>query len=74
MSKKNGMKKVSLSRLKDLVKCGAAINVTQGCQIPKPYAQIAYSMGVQGINGALYKTDDGKLYAICGRLMCLDQY
>lgn len=62
MSKKNGMKKMPLSKLKELVAIGSARKVDS---TPLNSEQIGYSMGAFGLSGALFKsTINGKLMVL----------
>lgn len=64
------MKKYTTKQLKELVKTGAAIDVTDAISttaIPEWYDKIGYSKGINGINGLLMKGKSGKLYAITSR-------
>lgn len=68
MGKRNGIKKMPLSRIKDMVKYGNATRVPSENDVPRPCAQIAYSVGTNGVNGYLFKSEtDNKYYAVCGR-------
>lgn len=64
------MKKYTIRQLKELVKIGAAIDVTDAISttaIPEWYDKIGYSRGINGINGLLRRGKSGKLYAITSR-------
>lgn len=64
------MKKYTIRQLKELVKIGAAIDVTDAISttaIPEWYDKIGYSRGINGINGLLMRGKSGKLYAITSR-------
>lgn len=64
------MKKYTTRQLKELVKIGAAIDVTDAISttaIPEGYDKIGYSRGINGINGLLMRGKSGKLYAITSR-------
>ena len=64
------MEKYSIKQLKDLVKQGAVIDVTNAhkrTEIPESYTQVGYSFGVYGCNGMLLKGESGKLYAVTSR-------
>ena len=67
MTKRNGLKKMPLSRIKDMVKYGSAKRVQAVEDVPRDCAQIGFSVGVNGVNGYLFKSDRGQYYAICGR-------
>lgn len=61
------MKKYTTRQLKELVKIGAAIDVTDAISttaIPEWSDKIGYS---RGINGLLMRGKSGKLYAITSR-------
>lgn len=52
------MKKYTTRQLKELVKIGAAIDVTDAISttaIPEWYDKIGYSRGINGINGLLMR-------------------
>ena len=64
------MKKYKQRELKDLVRLGAAIDVTDAGSpdaIPEPYDRIGYSAGIYGCNGLLLQGKSGKLYAVTAR-------
>lgn len=64
------MKKYTTRQLKELVKIGAAIDVTDAISttaIPEWYDKIGYSRGINGINGLLMRGKSGKLDAITSR-------
>ena len=67
MTRKNGLKKMPLSRIKDMVKYGSAKRVQAVEDVPSDCAQIGFSVGTNGVNGYLFKSDGGQYYAICGR-------
>ena len=67
MTKRNGLKKMPLSRIKDMVKFGQAKRVPTENEVPRDCAQIGFSVGVNGVNGYLFKSDNGQYYAVCGR-------
>lgn len=67
MTRKNGLKKMPLSRIKDMVKYGSATRVQAVEDVPSDCAQIGFSVGTNGVNGYLFKSDGGQYYAICGR-------
>lgn len=70
-------KKVTHKEIENLVKLGAAVNVTNDpapLESEKYYTKIAYSMGVNGSNGALFRGESGRLYAIIQRNSVLAQY
>lgn len=64
------MKKYTTRQLKELVKIGASIYVTDAISttaIPEWYDKIGYSRGINGINVLLMRGKSGKLYAITSR-------
>lgn len=65
------MTKTTQHALKELVKNGAAIDITNADNrgtIPEPYTQIAYASGLYGCSGMLFVGNNtGKLYAITTR-------
>lgn len=65
------MQRYLQKQIKALVEHGVATDVTNASSIdaiPEPYREIAYSVGVYGINGRLFKGERTKnLYAIVGR-------
>jgi hypothetical protein len=65
------MTKYTQKQLKELVKNGAAVDVTNAGErgaIPENYRQIGYSCGVYGCNGMLLQgCESGKLYAVTSR-------
>lgn len=65
------MTKYTQRQLKELVKTGAAVDVTNAGErgaIPENYRQIGYSRGVYGCNGMLLQgRDTGTLYAVTAR-------
>ena len=65
------MERYTQKQLRNLVKVGAAIDVTgansRGAS-PENYKQIGFSSGVYGCNGQLFRgLETGKLYAITSR-------
>lgn len=61
----------------NLVKWGVAVNITNDptpMDSEKSYEKVAYSMGVNGSNGALFRGESGRLYAIIQRNTILAQY
>lgn len=69
--------KMNHKEIENLVKLGAAINITNDptpMESEKSYEKVAYSMGVYGSNGALFRGESGKLYAITRRNSILAQY
>lgn len=70
-------KKMKHKEIENLVKLGMAVNITNDpapMDFEKSYEKIAYSMGVNGSNGALFRGKSGKLYAITRRNSVLAQY
>ena len=63
MTRRNGLKKMPLSRINDMVKYGQAKRVPTENDVPRDCAQIAFSVGV---NGGLFVDDKGKYYATIG--------
>lgn len=64
------MKKYTTRQLKELVKTGAAIDITDiisRTAVPEPYDIIGRSKGIYGINGLLMRGKSGKLYAITSK-------
>lgn len=65
------MAKYTQKQLKELVKSGAAIDVTYANgreAIPENYRQIGYAQGVYGCNGMLLQgCESGTLYAVTSR-------
>ena len=70
------MKKYTQKQLKNLIKSGLAVDITNGTNetrnniidIEGGYTQIGYCSGVYGCNGKLLKGDTtNKLYAITSR-------
>ena len=67
MTKRNGLKKMPLSRIKDMVKYGSATTITSiNEQLRNKITQIASSIGKKGVNGGLFVDDKGKYYATIG--------
>ena len=50
-----------------MVKYGQAKRVPTENDVPRDCAQIGFSVGVNGVNGYLFKSDNGQYYAVCGR-------
>lgn len=64
------MIKITQRELKNLVKSGRAIDVTNAdsrSTIPESYSQIGYSSGAYGCNGMLLQGESGQLYAVTQR-------
>lgn len=66
------MEKYTQKQLKELVKSGAAVDVTNAMStaeaVPEDYKKIGYSLGVYGKNGLLLQgCESGKLYAVTAR-------
>ena len=70
------MQKFTQKQLKELVKSGAAVDVTRAGDrnmIPEPYSRIGFVSGVYGCSGLLLKGDKtGKLYAVTARSSAVD--
>lgn len=74
------MEKYTQKGLKNLVKTGAAVditnyNFTQAQALNRAHSldKIGYSSGVYGLNGALLQDESGTLYAITARNTTLAQ-
>ena len=68
------MEKYTQKELKNLVRLGLAIDITNSSSrqdIPEYYKQIGYSAGVYGCNGQLLRGESGQLYAITARTMAI---
>ena len=65
------MEKYTKKQLVNLVRTGAAIEVTYAkkqSDIPEHYTQIGYASGIYGCNGMLLKgCETGRLYAVTSR-------
>lgn len=64
------MRKYKQKELKDLVRTGAAIDITTAPedQIPAHFDRIGYSTGTYGVNGGLIQDrETGNLYAVTAR-------
>ena len=65
------MKKYTQKQLRNLVKTGAAIDVSHSKStkdIPESYSQIGYANGIYGCSGILLEgIESGKLYAVTSR-------
>lgn len=64
------MEKFTQKQLRELVRTGAAINVSNAStkkEIPECYNQIGYASGLYGCNGMLLQGESGKLYAVTSR-------
>ena len=65
------MKKVTQKQIKNLVAIGgakSADNLTQKqMDVLRPVERLAYSRGVYGANGLLFRGADSALYAVTGR-------
>lgn len=64
------MRKYKISEIKNLVKIGAAVDLTNSPadKIPANYEKIGYSSGVYGINGGVIRdTESDTLCAITAR-------
>lgn len=72
--------KTTLTDIRNLIKTGAARDITgldfTAIEFLRKHEQletIAYSVGIYGINGALFKAANGDLYAIKARSTALFQ-
>ena len=69
------MEKYTQKQLKNLVKTGAAIDVSRAKSIkdiPESYSQIGYVNGLYGCSGMLLEgIESGKLYAITSRTQAI---
>lgn len=65
---------VTQADIKKLIEYGAAKDVTKGGEVPKGSRIIFKSKGAYGINGALFISKSGNLYAIASRNSQLDKY
>jgi len=64
------MEKYTQKQLQNLVRTGAAIDMTcahKRTEITENYTQIGYSCGLYGCNGMLLQGESGKLYAVTSR-------
>lgn len=65
------MKKVTQKALKNLVKAGAAMDASIldacACDKLRPVERLAFSRGIYGANGLLFRGADGALYAVTSR-------
>ena len=65
------MKKTTQKALKNLVKIGAAMDVStlDACTYDnlRPVERLAVSRGIYGANGLLFREADGELYAVTAR-------
>jgi len=61
------MRKMTLKEIKGYITSGIAKNVTWEKDIPSCYDKVAYSTGIYGINGGVYKDEHGNFYAITKR-------
>ena len=70
------MEKYTQKQLKNLVKCGVAIDCTYDRErrIKGYYKQIGYCAGVYGCNGMLLQDENGQLYAITSRTTAIYIY
>lgn len=69
------MGRMKLATIKTMVQTGQAVcinNAHDRSAIKGNYDEIGYSIGVQGVNGKLFKSEEGKFYAITCRCMALD--
>ena len=69
-------KKITNKTIKDLVKTGAAIDISTMKKRPahSDLTKIGVSHGTNGMNGALFLHKNGKMYAITGRGSLLFEY
>jgi hypothetical protein len=68
------MTKYTEKQIRDLVKQGVAIDVTnasKSSEIPEGYQQIGYAESIYGCGGMLLKGDSGQLYAVTSRTMAI---
>ena len=67
-------KKFTQKQLKELINIGKAIDITDNSNaIKEDYAQIGYSLGVNGVNGVLFRGASGELY-VCLNSMAMYSY
>ena len=67
-------KKYTQKQLKELVKIGKAIDITGKTNaIKEGYAQMGYSMGINGVNGYLFQGISGNLY-VCLNSIAMYSY
>ena len=68
------MTKYTQKQLRDMVKQGVAIDVTNASKpndIPEPYRQIGYAESIYGCGGMLLLGNSGQLYAVTSRTMAI---
>lgn len=65
---------VTQKDLKTLVEYGAAKDITQKGELPKGSRRILLTHGTYGMNGGLWISKSGKLYAITARNSKLFEY
>ena len=65
---------VTQADIKKLVEYGAAKDISKGGELPKGSRKIFITKGAYGINGALFISKSGNLYAITSRSSQLDKY
>ena len=68
------MTKYTQKQLRDLVKQGVAIDVTNAnkrSEIPEGYRQIGYAESIYGCGGMLLQGNSGQLYAVTSRTMAI---
>ena len=71
---KSLFKKYTQKQLKELIKIGKAEDIThKSSAIKEDYAQIGYSLGVNGVNGVLFRGASGNLY-VCLNSMAMYSY
>lgn len=70
------MERYTQKQLKQLVRTGAAIDVTNDSKrrISGYYRQVGYSCGVYGCNGMLLQDESGQLYAVTARTTAIYLY
>lgn len=69
-------RKITQKTIKQLVKEGAATDIEKMKKRPRTVdlELLGISMGINGMNGALFKHKNGKLYAIASRSSLLFEY
>lgn len=58
------MKRYTQKEIKKFVRLGFAKNVTDWAELPPCYEKLGYSAGIYGIDGGLYRDEEGQMYAI----------
>jgi len=61
------MRKTTQRELREMVRLGLAINVTNATDLPTVHSKEMYSAGIYGINGGMYRDVDGNSYVIIAR-------